>query len=73
MQSPSQQVRNIPTVPKKYAGQWIVWNEHHTEIIASGASLSVAREEAAKTGEKHVWFDKAPSEDEFFGGALFGG
>lgn len=59
-------------VPLEYAGKWIVWDEKHTKIIASGASLETARKNAVKTGKKRVWYDKAPAKNEFFGGALLG-
>ena len=64
----SSALKNEPIVPIEFAGKWIVWNENHTQIVASGNSFREAHEKVQKIGKKKVWFDKVPSKDEFFGG-----
>jgi hypothetical protein len=59
----------IPTVPKKYAGQWIAWNRARTEIVASGRTLDDARLAAEAAGESAPILAKAPRADvRFLGG-----
>ena len=58
-----------PTVPKKYAGKWIVWNYQRTKIVASGDSFVEAKQAAAAAGESKPIFAKAPRADvRFIGG-----
>ncbi|OGY35580.1 MAG: hypothetical protein A3E36_00220 [Candidatus Andersenbacteria bacterium RIFCSPHIGHO2_12_FULL_45_11b] len=61
----------VPLVSLELSGKWIAWDELHTHVVASGASLADVHEEVEKKGEKNVWFDKVPSRTDFFGGAAF--
>lgn len=58
----------VVTTPTKYAGQWIAWNEDHTEVIAHGEILEEVRKKAEKK-EKKFWLDKVPANNLFFGGS----
>jgi len=49
-----------PTPPKQYAGQWIVYNDDRTEIIASGESLEAACKAANETDVQNPIFCKVP-------------
>lgn len=49
-----------PPVPLEYAGQWLAWNEDHTEILAHGRSIREVRERAAQRGCTHPVFQKIP-------------
>ena len=58
-----------PTVPKKFAGQWIAWNRDRTSIVASGRTLEEARRAAGAAGESAPIFAKAPRANvRFLGG-----
>jgi Family of unknown function (DUF5678) len=60
---------SVPTVPKKFAGQWIAWNRDRTAIIASGRTFDDARRAAEAAGEKKPILAKAPRADvRFLGG-----
>lgn len=62
--------RPAPTVPKKYAGQWVAWNRARTAIVASGRTLEDARRAANAMGESAPILAKAPRADvRFLGGA----
>ena len=39
-----------PPVPRKYAGQWLAWNEDHIEIVAHGPTLDEVSHLAAEPG-----------------------
>jgi hypothetical protein len=61
--------RPAPTVPKKYAGQWIAWNRLRTAIVASGRTLADARRAAEAAGESAPVLAKAPRANvRFLGG-----
>ncbi len=61
--------RIAPTVPKKFAGQWIAWNRARTAIVASGRTLEEARRAAEAAGEAAPILAKAPRADvRFLGG-----
>jgi hypothetical protein len=61
--------RPTPTVPKKYAGQWIAWNRDRTAIVASGRTLDEARHAAESAGESEPILAKAPRANvRFLGG-----
>ena len=49
-----------PRVPSRYCGQWIAWNREQTQIVASGPTLSAAREAAIAAGELQPILTKAP-------------
>jgi hypothetical protein len=63
----NEQAYEGPTVPKEYAGKWIVWDFDRTKIIASGNTLKEAEQAAAKTCEERPVFSKVPK------GRLIGG
>lgn len=61
--------RPAPTVPRKFAGQWIAWNRARTAIVASGRTLDEARRAAEAAGEQNPILAKAPRADvRFLGG-----
>jgi hypothetical protein len=37
-------------IPAEYAGQWIAWNDDHTEILAHGGNLGDVRQQALQRG-----------------------
>jgi Family of unknown function (DUF5678) len=58
-----------PTVPRKFAGQWIAWNRARTAIVASGRTFDDARRAAEAAGEAQPILAKAPQVDvRFLGG-----
>ena len=59
----------LPTVPRKYAGQWIAWDRARTTIVASGRTLDEARRAAQAAGEAQPILAKAPQANvRFLGG-----
>jgi len=52
-----------PTVPRKFAGQWIAWNRDRSAIVASGRTLDEARRAAEAVGESEPILAKAPRAD----------
>ena len=61
--------RPAPTVPRKFAGQWIAWNHARTAIVASGCTLDDVRRAAEAAGESAPILAKAPRADvRFLGG-----
>jgi len=62
-------MNRVIETPTKYSGQWIAWNEAHTEVISNGDTMVEARENARKTGAEHFWLYKVPDKDVFYGGA----
>jgi hypothetical protein len=58
-----------PPVPQKYAGQWLAWNEDHSEIVAHGLSLDEVSQLAAERGCADPVFQKIPR-GPFIGGRL---
>lgn len=61
----------VVTVPAKYAGKWVAWNEEQTDVVASGQTIREVSQQVKKQGEKNVWFDKIPDANIRFGGAAF--
>ncbi len=61
--------QKVPTVPKKYAGLWIAWNNNETKIIASGHNFRETREAALAAGEDDPILAKAPQYNSLFVGA----
>ena len=59
----------VAEAPIEYAGQWIAWNQDHTEVISNGDTMMEARENARDKGAEHFWLYKVPDKDTFFGGA----
>ena len=58
-----------PTVPRKFAGQWIAWNRDRSAIVASGRTLEDARRAAQAAGESAPILAKAPrAKVRFLGG-----
>lgn len=39
-----------PPVPAEYSGQWLAWNEDHTQILAHGKDWREAHSQAVATG-----------------------
>ncbi|MEX0610643.1 MAG: hypothetical protein WD738_02335 [Pirellulales bacterium] len=61
--------RPAPTVPRKFAGQWIAWNRARTAIVASGRTFDDARRAGEAAGESAPILAKAPRADvRFLGG-----
>ena len=54
------EMAQLPRVPSRYCGQWIAWNREQTQIVASGPTLSAAREAAIAAGELQPILTKAP-------------
>ena len=49
-----------PTVPKRYAGLWVAWDQRQTKIVASGRTFAEARKRAVAAGEPDPVLAKAP-------------
>ncbi len=61
--------KHPPTVPKRYAGQWIAWDQEQTRIVSSGSTYDEAYEAAIAAGEQHPLLAKAPAANvRFVGG-----
>ena len=61
--------KHPPTVPKKYAGKWIAWDQGQTRIVASGVTYDEAYQAALDAGEKRPLLAKAPQTNvRFVGG-----
>ncbi len=59
----------LPLVPREFAGCWIAWNHEQTKIVASGRTLTEARQAAESAGESAPILAKAPRADvRFLGG-----
>jgi hypothetical protein len=50
-------------VPKKYAGQWIAWNDDRSAIVGSGSTLQDAQAAARQVGETDPGFEWIPPSD----------
>ncbi len=55
-------------VPVEYAGEWVAWNEGHTQIVAHGANMSEVRDRAVATGCAQPVLQRVPP-GPFVGGA----
>jgi hypothetical protein len=65
-----QQRQPPPTVPRRYAGQWIAWDRRQTKIIAAGRSFAEAKERAIAAGEPAPVLAKVPKANvRFVGGS----
>ena len=51
------------TVPTKYAGKWIAWNDDQSKILGSGRTLHDARKAVKTKDGKQPIFAKVPQED----------
>lgn len=61
--------QNPPTVPRRYAGQWVAWNRARTAVVASGRTFDEARRAAEVAGEPKPILAKAPRANvRFLGG-----
>jgi len=58
----------VPPVPAEFAGQWIAWNEHRTEILAHGRQMPEVRRAALARGCPRPILQKVPR-GPFVGGA----
>jgi len=47
-------------VPKKYTGQWIVWNRNRTQILGSGENLKELQAAALAAGENEPAYEWVP-------------
>ncbi len=52
-----------PTVPRKWAGKWIAWDNAMTRVVASGITAAEAKAAAELVGESKPVLDKAPPID----------
>jgi len=50
----------LPPIPAEYAGQWVAWNEHRTEILAHGQQMPEVRQAALARGCSRPILQKVP-------------
>lgn len=55
--------------PVEYAGQWVAWNKHRTEIIAHGSNLAQVEAAARAAGHADAVLQKVRRPDSIFIGA----
>ncbi len=65
-----EQRQQSQTVPAKYGGKWIAWNDANDHIVASGESYEEARRKALDAGVKLPPVEFVPPSDRAFVGGL---
>lgn len=59
----------LQTIPRRYSGQWVAWDQSRTRIVARGRSFREVFEATRAAGRRDVAYMKVPEADVRFVGS----